>query len=68
MLLNAAWRMYFHSCQGDGRRGETLHCSGMLLPAHNRSCRMGVQTDEGEGGNVGGYVCVAVEQGEEVGV
>lgn len=48
--LNAAWRMYFHSCQGDGRRGE-------FLPANNRPA--------GSGGDAGARLCVAVEEGLE---
>lgn len=47
--------MYFHSCQGDGQRGETLLCSRVLLPAHNRPAGSESDTEEGN-------VCVALEE------
>lgn len=38
MLLNAPWPMYFHSCQADGWRGRSLHCSGALNVAQQPDC------------------------------
>lgn len=57
--------MYFHSCQSDGQRGESLHCNGMLLPAHNKPAGWQKKRERERGGE-GIYVCYTVEEVEEV--